>query len=157
MTASPPLWALWTDVLWCLGLGLAAAAARDAAGLLLGHSRPVQFLLDLLAFASAAVLACGFAAGLSASGRVRWYMAAAMALGALGWRWAASGLLHRAAALVLRLLTLPMRLAERYLTHPASRRLAAIAAKRKKSAGKRQKPQKRHKKILQKQGRILYN
>ena len=105
MTASPPLWALWTDVLWCLGLGLAAAAARDAAGLLLGHSRPVRFLLDLLAFASAAVLACGFAAGLSASGRVRWYMAAAMALGALGWRWAASGLLHRAAALVLRLLT----------------------------------------------------
>ena len=38
-----------------------------------------------------------------------------------------------------------------------NRRLAAIAAKRKKSAGKRQKPQKRHKKILQKQGRILYN
>ena len=143
MTASPPLWALWTDVLWCLGLGLAAAAARDAAGLLLGHSRPVRFLLDLLAFASAAVLACGFAA--------------AMALGALGWRWAASGLLHRAAALVLRLLTLPMRLAERYLVRPARRRLAAIAAKRKKSAGKRQKPQKRHKKILQKQGRILYN
>lgn len=118
-------------MLWCLGLGLAAAAARDAAGLLLGYSRPVRFLLDLLAFASAAVLACGFAAGLSASGRVRWYMAAAMALGALGWRWAASGLLHRAAALVLRLLTLPMRLAERYLARPARRRLAVIAAKRK--------------------------
>ena len=157
MTASPPLWAPWPAARSCPALGLAAAAALAAAGLLLGHSRPVRFLLDLLAFASAAVLACGFAAGLSASGRVRWYMAAAMALGALGWRWAASGLLHRAAALVLRLLTLPMRLAERYLTHPARRRLATIAAKRKKSAGKRQKPQKRHKKILQKQGRILYN
>lgn len=157
MVASPPLWAVWTDVLWCLGLGLCLAAVRDAAGLLLGHSRPVQFALDLLAFAAAAVLACGFAAGLAAGGVVRWYMAAAMAAGALGWQAAVSGPLHRAAGLALRLLTLPMRLTERYLARPLAARLAALRQKNKRSAAKRKKHPKKNKKILQKQRRILYN
>lgn len=157
MVASPPLWAVWTDVLWCLGLGLCLAAVRDAAGLLLGHSRPVQFALDLLAFAAAAVLACGFAAGLAAGGVVRWYMAAAMAAGALGWQAAVSGPLHRAAGLTLRLLTLPMRLTERYLARPLAARLAVLRQKNKRSAAKRKKHPKKNKKILQKQRRILYN
>ena len=47
MTASPPFWAVWTDVLWCLGIGLCIAAGRDALGLLFGESRPVRFVLDL--------------------------------------------------------------------------------------------------------------
>ncbi|HJD22327.1 MAG TPA: hypothetical protein H9915_11020 [Candidatus Gemmiger faecigallinarum] len=157
MTASPPLWAVWTDVLWCLGLGLALGAVRDAAGLLFGESRPVRFVLDLAAFGLAAVLACGFAAGLSASGAVRWYMAAAMALGALGWRWAASGALHRLTAGLLRLLAAPLRLAGRLL-QPAKRRFAAALERRaEQSAEKRQKGQKKRKKILQKPKRILYN
>ena len=120
---------------------------EDAAGLLLGHSRPVHFALDLLAFAAAAVLACGFAAGLAAGGVVRWYMAAAMAAGALGWQAAVSGPLHRAAGLTLRLLTLPMRLTERYLARPLAARLAVLRQKNKRSAAKRKKHPKKNKKI----------
>ena len=37
-------------------------------------------------FAAAAVLICGFAAGTSAGGLARWYMSAAVLLGALSWR-----------------------------------------------------------------------
>lgn len=159
MLASPPLWAVWTDVLWCLGLGLAIAALRDAAGLLLGSSRPVQFVLDLAAFAAAAVLACGFATGLSAAGQVRWYMAAAMALGAGGWYTAMAGALHRAARTLIRGLAWPLRLASRKLAGPAKQwvRDRRKLSEARKAAKKRQKAKKSGKITLQKRGRVLYN
>lgn len=158
MLASPPFWAVWTDVLWCLGLGLALAAARDLAQLLFGDSSPVQFALDLLQAGCAAVLLCGFAAGLSASGGVRWYMAAALLLGGLGWRWSGSLLLHRAFHRILRLLTLPFRGLQR-LTRPLARRIRILAGRRRaeKADRKRQKSQKKHKNRLQNPTRILYN
>ena len=90
MVPSPPLWAVLGDVLLCLGAGLLLGAVRDGATLAFG-SGPVRcFVWDVLAFAAAAFVCCGFAAGASATGAARWYMAAAMGLGALCWRWCVS-------------------------------------------------------------------
>lgn len=98
MVPSPPLWAVLGDVLLCLGAGLLLGAVRDGATLAFG-SGPVRcFVWDVLAFAAAAFVCCGFAAGASATGAARWYMAAAMGLGALCWRWCVSHAVHRAAA-----------------------------------------------------------
>ena len=90
MTASPLRGLL-------LGLGLALGAVRDVCGLVLGRGRLRDFFCDVAAFACAAVLVCGFAAGASASGVPRWYMALGLLAGALAWRQAVSGALHRAA------------------------------------------------------------
>ena len=96
MVPSPPLWAVLGDVLLCLGAGLLLGAVRDGATLAFG-SGPVRcFVWDVLAFAAAAFVCCGFAAGASATGAARWYMAAAMGLGALCWRWCVSHAVHRA-------------------------------------------------------------
>lgn len=159
MAASPPLWAVWTDVLWCLGLGMALGALREVLELVFGKSRPVCLVLDLAVFAAAAGLVCGFAAGLSASGQVRWYMAAAMALGAAGWYWALAEGVHRLAETLLRLLTWPLRTLDHRLLAPARHRLHGWLCRHRaqKSAGKRQKSQKKTKITLQNQGRVLYN
>ena len=94
MVPSPPLWAVLGDVLLCLGAGLLLGAVRDGATLAFG-SGPVRcFVWDVLAFAAAAFVCCGFAAGASATGAARWYMAAAMGLGALCWRWCVSNAVH---------------------------------------------------------------
>ena len=96
MVPSPPLWAVLGDVLLCLGAGLLLGAVRDGATLAFG-SGPVRcFVWDVLAFAAAAFVCCGFAARASASGAARWYMAAAMGLGVLCWRWCVSHAVHRA-------------------------------------------------------------
>ena len=96
MAAAPPA-AAAGDLLYCLGLGLALGAVRDVCGLVLGRGRLRDFFCDVAAFACAAVLVCGFAAGASASGVPRWYMALGLLAGALAWRQAVSGALHRAA------------------------------------------------------------
>ena len=148
MTASPPFWAVWTDVLWCLGIGLC-----------FGESRPVRFVLDLAGFAAAAVAVCGFAAQLSASGTARWYMAAAMALGTLGWSVTASPLLHRGMELLLRILAFPLHWTAQKVVQPIKRKLiqAVFSAKQKHSRRKQGKKRKKQKKMLQNPKRILYN
>ena len=73
------------DVLWCLGLGCLLAGARDAVRLALGEGALRCFFRDIAAFAAAAVLVCGFAAGASAGGLARWYMSAALLLGVACW------------------------------------------------------------------------
>ena len=94
MVPSPPLWAVLGDVLLCLGAGLLLGAVRDGATIAFG-SGPVRcFVWDVLAFAAAAFVCCGFAAGASATGAARWYMAAAMGLGARCWRWCVSHAVH---------------------------------------------------------------
>ena len=61
MVPSPPLWAVLGDVLLCLGAGLLLGAVRDGATLAFG-SGPVRcFVWDVLAFAAAAFVCCGFA------------------------------------------------------------------------------------------------
>ena len=73
MVPSPPLWAVLGDVLLCLGAGLLLGAVRDGATLAFG-SGPVRcFVWDMLAFAAAAFVCCGFAAGASATGAARWH------------------------------------------------------------------------------------
>lgn len=115
MNAAPALAAALRDVVACLGIGLLLAAARDALGLLLGNGRVRCFAWDLAAFAGAAVLLCGFVAGASSSGVMRWYMAAGLGAGALGWQWAVSGLLHRLAGGVRRAAVRPLRRLRRTL------------------------------------------
>src|SRR5699024_1006409 len=91
LTAAPALAAVAEDFLYCLGLGLLLAALRDASGLIFGNGRVLGFVWDVAAFLAAAVALCGFAAGASAAGLTRWYMAAGLALGALSWHGAVSG------------------------------------------------------------------
>ena len=63
MVPSPPLWAVLGDVLLCLGAGLLLGAVRDGATLAFG-SGPVRcFVWDVLAFAAAAFVCCGFPPG----------------------------------------------------------------------------------------------
>lgn len=150
MAASPALWAVFGDVMLCLGAGLLLAAVRDAAGLVL-RSALCCFVLDCLAFAAAAFVLCGFAASASASGIARWYMAAGMALGAAGWYAAVSRALHAAlrgaAAGTTRLLG--------QIFSAPLRRIAAQNAKRQQIRA--EKKSKKTKNVLQKDSRILYN
>ena len=129
MTAAPALAAVAEDFLYCLGLGLLLAALRDASGLIFGNGRVLGFVWDVAAFVAAAVALCGFAAGASAAGLTRWYMAAGLALGALSWHGAVSGALHAAAFALLR-----------RAGHAARR--AAAARKRGKSLSKSNKQEK---------------
>lgn len=148
MTAAPALAAAWADVLSCLGIGLLLAAARDMLGLLLGNGRVRCFVWDLAAFAAAAVLLCGFVAGASYSGVLRWYMAAGLGAGALGWRWAVSGSVHRL-----------LRCAKRALLAPPRRLLQAWARRRprhkQKSGKEKQKCNKEEKNVANTQGNIV--
>ena len=110
MAPSPAPWAVLGDVLWCLGLGCLLGAARDAVRLALGEGPVRCFFRDIALFAAAAVLVCGFAAGASAGGLARWYMSAAVLLGAVSWRWAVQPAVHRAAAALAELACRPLRL-----------------------------------------------
>ena len=98
MAPSPAPWAVLGDVLWCLGLGCLLAGVRDAVRLALGEGALRCFFRDIAAFAAAAVLVCGFAAGASAGGLARWYMSAALLLGAVCWHWTVQPAVHRCAA-----------------------------------------------------------
>ena len=135
MAPSPAPWAVLGDVLWCLGLGCLLAGVRDAVRLALGEGALRCFFRDIAAFAAAAVLVCGFAAGASAGGLARWYMSAALLLGAVCWHWTVQPAVHRCAA-------------------------AAAARSRhreRKKAKKSEKKQKSAEKQLQKPSTILYN
>lgn len=154
MTASPPLTAVVGDVFWCLGAGLLLAGARQAAGLLIGNGKILCFLWDLLTCSAAAVLLCGFSAGVSASGISRWYMALGMLAGAWGWNRAAApavtGLLLR----VLTWLFVPFDTVEKAWIRPVS---GQLRRKAKKYLQKLKLCPKKKKKMLQKKGKILYN
>lgn len=161
MAAAPVLWSVGRDVLWCLGLGLFLAAARDLAGLLFGDGPVLRFLWDVLAFAGAAVLLCGFAASASSGGGARWYMACGLCAGAMAWHWSVSGTLHtlagamanrflRCADALRRTVTAPFVHLGRVLS---AKKQAKIALKTKKDSKKVTKK----KKQLQKQRKILYN
>lgn len=158
MVASPAAAAVVTDVLWCLGLGLLLALARDALGLIFGNGRVLCFAWDLLAFVAGAVLLFGFSASASASGVVRWYMAGGMAAGALGWNRAGSGALHGAARALVRAAGWPFRVFHAGVVVPLRRAAGEkMTENRKKRAEKRANRSKKPKKQLQKAKKILYN
>lgn len=162
MVPSPPLWAVLGDVLLCLGAGLLLGAVRDGATLAFG-SGPVRcFVWDVLAFAAAAFVCCGFAAGASATGAARWYMAAAMGLGALCWRWCVSHAVHRALRGTVFVLVWPLRFAADYAVHPFKQRLLARIrkirhARRHNAQDSCKKSGKKPKNVLQNKHTILYN
>lgn len=162
MVPSPPLWAVLGDVLLCLGAGLLLGAVRDGATLAFG-SGPVRcFVWDVLAFAAAAFVCCGFAAGASAAGAARWYMAAAMGLGALCWRWCVSHAVHRALRGTVFVLVWPLRFAADYAVHPFKQRLLARIrkirhARRRNAQDSCKKSGKKPKNVLQNKHTILYN
>ena len=146
MVPSPPLWAVLGDVLLCLGAGLLLGAVRDGATLAFG-SGPVRcFVWDVLAFAAAAFVCCGFAAGASATGAARWYMAAAM--------------VHRALRGTVFVLVWPLRFAADYAVHPFKQRLLARMirhARRRNAQDSCKKSGKKPKNVLQNKHTILYN
>lgn len=162
MVPSPPLWAVLGDVLLCLGAGLLLGAVRDGATLAFG-SGPVRcFVWDVLAFAAAAFVCCGFAAGASATGAARWYMAAAMGLGALCWRWCVSHAVHRALRGTVFVLVWPLRFVADYAVHPFKQRLLARIrkirhARRRNAQDSCEKSGKKPKNVLQNKRTILYN
>ena len=152
----------WVDVLLCLGAGLLVGAVRDGATLAFG-SGPVRcFVWDVLAFAAAAFVCCGFAAGASATGAARWYMAAAMGLGALCWRWCVSHAVHRALRGTVFVLVWPLRFAADYAVHPFKQWLLARIrkirhARRHNAQDSCEKSGKKPKNVLQNKRTILYN
>lgn len=125
--------------------------------------RPVRcFVWDVLAFAAAAFVCCGFAAGASATGAARWYMAAAMGLGALCWRWCVSHAVHRALRGTVFVLVWPLRFAADYAVHPFKQRLLARIrkirhARRHNAQDSCKKSGKKPKNVLQNKRTILYN
>ena len=159
MAPSPAPWAVLGDVLWCLGLGCLLGAARDAVRLALGEGPVRCFFRDIAVFAAAAVLVCGFAAGASAGGLARWYMSAAVLLGAVSWRWAVQPAVHRAAAALAELAYRPLRLVHKMLVRPAQMRLQAAKSRRRacRKAKKSAKIKKSAEKRLQKPSKVLYN
>lgn len=159
MAAAPAAWAVLGDILWCLGLGCLLGAGRDALGLLLGEGPVRRFCWDLLAFAAAAVLVCGFSAGVSASGLARWYMTAGMLAGALAWHHTMRPAARRILAALFRILTWPVRWVQGAVLEPCRRRLGAwlrrhLPRPADKKVGKKPKS---GKKQLQKPSKILYN
>lgn len=141
---------------------LLLGAVRDGATLAFG-SGPVRcFVWDVLAFAAAAFVCCGFAAGASATGAARWYMAAAMGLGALCWRWCVSHAVHRALRGTVFVLVWPLRFAADYAVHPFKQRLLARIrkirhARRHNAQDSCKKSGKKPKNVLQNKRTILYN
>ena len=116
MAPAPAPWAVLGDALWCLGLG---------------EGKLRCFLWDAAFFAAAAVLICGFAAGTSAGGLARWYMSAAVMLGALCWHWAVQPAVHRAASMLAVLLLGPLHAAHKMLLQPLQDRAAQARTVRK--------------------------
>jgi len=155
MAAAPGYAAVLADLVWCLGLGLFLGAGRDTLKLLFGNTSAVCFLCDLLAFSAAAVLLCGFSAGVSASGVARWYMAAGMLAGALAWRWAVSAAISRVSAAVVYAALLPCRLMENRVIRPVCRRVKR--GMKKLFLKKPKKKRKKEKKLLQNPTKVLYN
>lgn len=105
---------------------------------------------------------CGFAAGASATGAARWYMAAAMGLGALCWRWCVSHAVHRALRGTVFVLVWPLRFAADYAVHPFKQWLLARIrkirhARRHNAQDSCKKSGKKPKNVLQNKHTILYN
>lgn len=159
MAPAPAAWAVLSDALWCLGLGCLLAAGRDTVRLALGEGPVRCFFCDVAAFAAAAVLVCGFAAGASAGGLARWYMSAAMLLGALCWRRAVQPTVHRAAFRLTQLLLAPLRFVHKRAVQPVRTRLttARNCRRARHIAKKSRKSKKSAEKRLQKPSKVLYN
>ena len=155
MAVSAPLTLALADALRCLGLGFLLAAAYDLAAFFLGSSRPARFVLDLAGALAAAVLCTGFAAAASAAGRVRWYMAAGLALGLFCYFHVLAPAFGAAGRVVKWALSRPFALARLGLARPAAglaRRLWAAAGRKIRLAA-----QKYRKKQLKNTARVLYN
>ena len=159
MVASPAVTAVVADVLWCLGLGCLLGSCRDLVGLVLGEGPLRRFCWDVMAFVAAAVLLCGFSAGVSDSGLARWYMAVALLIGVVCWHCTVQPAVHRALYGLCRLMLWPIHWLQRHLVQPCRNRLMAGGRRlrgrfARKKGGKKPK---NGKKQLQKPSKIVYN
>ena len=159
MAAAPAAAAVLSDLLWCLGLGCLLGMARQILGLVLGEGPVRCFCWDVLTFAAAAVLVCGFAAGVSASGLARWYMAAGVLVGVLAWYATIGPALSRLLHGLFRMLLWPLRMLEQRCLGPLRRVVIRRLRKKRpclvqKKAGKKPKNGKNQ---LQNPSKILYN
>lgn len=159
MAAAPTVAAVLGDVLWCLGLGCLLGIWRDGLGLVFGNGPVRCFCWDVLSFGMAAVLVCGFSAGVSAAGVARWYMAGAMLAGVLAWHWTVQPAVRTVLGLLGRAMLFPLRLVAQRLLQPCRNRLAAIGHRfaGRLAAKKVRKKPKNGKKQLQRTSKIVYN
>lgn len=94
----PPRGRCWGMCCGALGWAACWRACGMPCALHWGRGPLRCFFRDIAAFAAAAMLVCGFAAGASAGGLARWYMSAALLLGAVCWHWTVQPAVHRCAA-----------------------------------------------------------
>lgn len=140
------------DAACCAALGAVIGAARA----LLPAKGRAAFVPDVLEVGALLLLLQSYAAGLSASGALRWYMPAGGFAAAL----AVQAVLARPLRAVLRLLAkiaaVPLRFAAQKALCPllCCRRERALRAK---ALRDEKRSAKKHKKALQKHGRVLYN
>lgn len=136
----------------CAVLGALAGAVRALAP----SKGRAAFLPDVLLVGALLTLLQSYAAGLSSAGVLRWYMAAAGALGAL----LAHAVLAVPFAAVRRalgwLIALPVRFLRQYVLLPVRLRRHARAERAKERRCEKKNP-KKWKKSLQKQSHLLYN
>lgn len=159
MAASPAAAAVLSDFLWCLGLGCLLGIGRQTLGLVLGDGPVRCFFWDILTFAAAAVLVCGFSAGVSASGLARWYMAGGVLVGLLAWYATIGPAIRRGLRELLEIMLWPLRMLAFRCVRPLGRALKRKVQRHlphpiEKKAGKKPK---NGKKQLQKPSKILYN
>ena len=139
---------LGQEIMACASLGLCIGAAR-AVFPLKGRA---AVLPDFLLVGAVLMALQSYAAGESAAGVLRWYMAAAAFTGvgaACAVLGVPLGVLRRGA---MQLLRLPRRLAARFVLRPAARHFAARKARR-----NAKRPAQNAKKTLPNQRRMLYN
>lgn len=158
MAPAPAPWAVLGDALWCLGLGCLLAAARDALRLALGEGKLRCFLRDAAFFCRSGGAHLWLCGRTSAGGLARWYMSAAVLLGALCWHGRAArrtpGGVNAGGAAAR-----PAARSHQNALQPLQDRAAQARTVRKsrKTAKKSQKTQNSAEKQLQKPSIILYN
>lgn len=154
MVAQPPIALQGMDAFSALGLGLLVAAFYDALRFVVGRSKPLVFLCDLLGFAVAAVAAVSFGVSYSYTGFLRWYMLAGMLAGCAAYFLVVAPFTAALRRAILRVITAPFRLAGALLLRPALRKLSQWHSARKK---KKKEKKKSAKPPLQEGGKVLYN
>lgn len=155
MAAAQAAPALAADALCCLGLGFLLGALYDLARFLLGDRRTACFAADVGAFCLAAVLLCSFSASRSRAGTVRWYMAAALLAGDMGYFSVLAPATRTLEGWIKWLLTRPAALLALAVGWPVRR--MAECARRAYREKKQKKAQARRIKQLQKNAKVLYN
>ncbi|MEG0768615.1 MAG: hypothetical protein RSG59_01725 [Ruthenibacterium sp.] len=158
MVALLPAAGALRDALLAAGLGFLLGLFYRALRFVLGDTRAACFVCDVLLLAAAAVLYRAAAAGSFAAGIMRWYTAAAAAVGYALCQKIFFQLFTQCAAVLRLLLMRPFHAAYRYILCPVGTRIGhAVKKYWAVAAAKRAAVRKKRKRDLQKGQYMLYN